>query len=223
MRVSRNHNFHTAIFSHSQMNVFQIESSWRSVAFHDDSVLARSIQNSLHVISVRISLQYQSPGWMSDDLRVRVFNRRQNPVRHLSAIQIHIGMNGNEYDVKLRQNFAVQIQLSVLQNIHFTARKDADSQTRFVSRAYFFDLLESALFVQSVCDGHSLAVVRQRDVFVSKFLRRPSHLFDRIFPSLAVVCICMSPQMSFNSIKSGRRCSAAASISPVFSRSSGEM
>ena len=44
----------------------------------------------------------------------------------------------------------------------------------------FLDLLECALFVEAVRDGHRLRMVRQRDVVVPQRLRGLAHLLDRI-------------------------------------------
>ena len=44
----------------------------------------------------------------------------------------------------------------------------------------FLDLFERALFVEAVRDGHGLAVIGQRNIFVAQILRRQRHFLDRV-------------------------------------------
>ena len=71
---------------------------------------------------------------MRDDLRVRIFDGRENALGHRGALEIHVGVDGNKHDVELREDFVVQIEFAVFQNVHFAAGEDADAADALLRR-----------------------------------------------------------------------------------------
>ena len=99
-------------------------------------------------------------------------------------------MHRRHYDVEFSENFVFQVQTAVLANIHFAPSQYANARFALVSCAYQSNLFSRALFVQSIGDGDGLAMVGERDIFVTRAPRAASAISSMEFlPSLAVVCI----------------------------------
>ena len=96
--------------------------------------------------------------------------------------------------------------------------------TRLFGGVDFLDLLERALFVEAVGDGDGLAVVGEGDVFVAEIARGGGHFLDRVF-AVAGGGVHLQVAANVAQVRRGAAgdASSAASISPVFSRSSGGM
>ena len=161
---------------------------------------------------------------MRDDLRVGIFDRREDAVGHLRAFEIHIGVDGGDDHVELRKHFVVQIERAVFQDVDFDSRQQADSGHALLRRANFFDLLERAFLVHAVGDGDGFRMVGQRDVFVAERARGLAHLFDGV---LAVRGGRVHLQIAAN-VGERHELRAACPVRPlrfrpVISRSSGSM
>ena len=74
---------------------------------------------------------------MRDDLRVGILDGGEDALGHCPAVEVHVGVNRNDHDVELREHFVVEIEVAVLQDIHFAAGEQADAVNAFFARREF--------------------------------------------------------------------------------------
>ena len=89
-------------------------------------------------------------------------------------------MDGADHHVELRQDFVGVVQRTVLQDIHFGARQNVNSQVPVVGGVDLFDMRRHALLVQAVGDRDCFRMVGDSDVLVAKLAGRFRHLFNRV-------------------------------------------
>ena len=121
MRVGGNHDFDAALLGEPQMRVAQIEAVGIRVAFDGDAVSAASVENPLHIVIEGIPAQHKTSRGMRDNLRVRIFDGGEDAIRHCGTVEIHIGVNGNDNKIELREDFIGQVERAIFQNIYFAA------------------------------------------------------------------------------------------------------
>ncbi len=132
----------------------------------------RGVENFFHVVFERLAAQQQAAGGMRDDLRVGIFDGGEDALGHFGAVDIHVGMHGGDDHIELREDFVVEIERAVFQDVDFDAGEQANAGNALLRGADFLDLRERALFVHAVGDGDGFGVVGERDVFVAEFAWR---------------------------------------------------
>ena len=92
-----------------------------------------------------------------DDLRVGIFDGGEDAVGHFGALHVHVGVNGGDDHVELREDFVVQIERPFFRmSTSIPASRRMPGILR-AGGADFLDLLEGALFVHAVGDGDGFA------------------------------------------------------------------
>jgi len=203
--------FSPPFLRHSQCVSFKSRASGRSISFHDTPCCA-PLHKFAYVVGVTVPRRTQYPGGMPDNLCVRIFNGSEIPPS-FRAFKI---IRGNRTSTHRACQNSSPRAISHLQQITSPAQ-NADPQPRRIGRAYLLDLFECRFSSRPFATVTALLCPSARYIR-TKLLRRHAFLRSNSFPSLAVVCIaCRRGCPSLN--QSGKRCSAAAVDSPVFSRS----
>ena len=117
---------------------------------------------------------------MGDDLRIGIFDGGKDAVGHFGAFHFHVGVHGGDDHVELRENFVVEVELAVFQDVDFDSGEQANAGDALLRGADFFDLRERALFVHAVGDGDGFRVVGERDVLVAEIAAGFAHFLDGI-------------------------------------------
>jgi len=50
---------------------------------------------------------------MRDDLGIRILDCAEDAVGHSLAVELHVGMDGGDHDVELRQDFVTEIERAI--------------------------------------------------------------------------------------------------------------
>ena len=131
----------------AQMDVLEIEAIGIGVAFHDDAVFARGVEDFFHVVVEGSRRRSEAAGGMREDLGVGIFDGGEDAFGHRGAIEIHVGVDGDDHDVELGEDFVVEVERAVFQNVDFACSASRRMPpTRFLRRADFLDLLRGCVF-----------------------------------------------------------------------------
>ena len=118
---------------------------------------------------------------MRNDLRVRIFDGREHPLRHRGAFEIEVGVDRADHHVQLREEFVGIVEAAVLQDVHFGSREDSNPMAFLVGSVNLFDVRGHAFFVKAIGDGDGFRMVGDGDVFVPQRSRGFRHFFDGVF------------------------------------------
>jgi hypothetical protein len=168
-----------------------------------------------------LAAQQQAAGGMAEDAHIGIFDGAQDAGGHLFAALLKAGVNAGDDDVHLGEDFVVQVERAVGEDVDLDAGEDADAAFHLpVDFANALDVFEGALLVEAVGHGQVLGVVGDGDVLGSRRPGRPRPFRGWSCGRRWRWCACAG-RRDVALDEPGQGVAAAASISPRFSRSSG--
>src|SRR3989442_1433933 len=148
------------------------------------------VEDFFHVVIERVAAKQKPASGMGDDLRVGIFDGREEAFGHGRAVEVEIGVHGADHDVELREDFVGVIEPAVLEDVHFGAGEDVDAEAvsmrarragGVVRGVDFLDVRGHAPFVEAIGDGDGFRVIGDGDVFVAEGAGGGGHFFDGVF------------------------------------------
>ena len=105
---------------------------------------------------------------MAEDARVGILDGAENAGGHLFAALLEARVDAGDHHVHLRQNFVVEVERAVGENVDLDAGEDADAALHLlVDFADALDVFERAFLIEAVGHGQVLGVVGDGDVLVA--------------------------------------------------------
>ena len=102
---------------------------------------------------------------MAEDAHIGILDGAQDAGGHLFAALLKARVDAGDDDVHLRQDFVVEVERAVGQDVDLDAGEDADAAFHLlVDFADAGDVFEGALLVEAVGHGQVLGVVGDGDV-----------------------------------------------------------
>lgn len=115
---------------------------------------------------------------MKDDVNKGIFHSPVDPCRHCRSGHGEMRMRCCSGNSKLVENIILDIQRTVLKNIHFSAFENTKVSELFVERINTLHLFDEPTLVQTMHDREALGMIGNRDIGQSRFFRRMGHFFN---------------------------------------------
>src|ERR1700751_1386717 len=103
---------------------------------------------------------------MAEDRGVRVLDRLEQTVGHLTAFLVELGVNAGDDKVHLREDLVGEVEVALAEDIDLNSGEDLDAFHAIADFANTLDVYEGALVVEAIGEGQVLRVIGDGDVLV---------------------------------------------------------
>ena len=159
--------------------VVQIQPPRASVHLHGNVEAARRAEDFRHIDRVRPPPPQLPPRGVAEHVHERVLHGPDDAIGHARRGHVEDGVDRREDHVQFGQDFVVEVQGAVGQDVHFAATQDADVGMVFLDARDLGGLRPERRSIHAGDHPGRGGVVGDRDVLVPPLRSRPHHAPNR--------------------------------------------
>ena len=153
-----------------------VEAARVCIDLDDGSSRGSGLDDRGVVHCIAIAHEQQAACDMAEHGHVFVFHRADDALRHLSLRKVKDIVDARDGVIELRENLVVEVERTVLVDVHLAAREDAEIRAEFLVKLLdFLHLCEQAFVIETVRLERCLRVIRDAQILQTELHRGIRH------------------------------------------------
>ena len=223
VRIGPDGNRDTALLRAAYGLPIEVETMGVGVDLEGDPHRRSLLHHRIDIQSVGIAREQEPACRVADDGQVWIVHRRQHPRRHLALAHVEPAVDRCDHEVETCEHRFIEIDPAVLKDVGLHTLEDPDAGDLRIRLVDLISLPGEIVCLEPPRIGGGLAVIGDADVLVAGRAAGLRKLQDRI-GAVGILGVAVEEALDIGALEEpGRAWRAAASTSPLPSRSSGSI